>query len=490
MLKPLFDKRTKSLQDDAIQWPPTRFGCHLPGGHMKGLFPQYDYTTPDDHAETWKTALFVFDTNVLLNLYRYQARTREELLETLEKLSDRIWIPYHVALEFQRNRLTVIAAQGRRFSDIRKVIEKAKSELTNNINNLQLTKRHTLIDPEPLTTGFERLTADFLDELDRLQKSQQTLTAPDPIKTRIEEIFDGKVGAPFTTQDEVDKKNKEAESRFKINIPPGYMDKDKDKSSPDEFYHNGLAYKRKYGDYIVWDQLLEYASINQIKKLIFITDDAKEDWWEQIDFDGKKTVGPRVELIEEANRVGKLDRFLMSKPELFLKFANDFLAAEISEDTMREVRDVSSENKKKQTILYDADHPNSATYMAVANWILDRYSMLDDLSGGFPDFIANDGAENHAYIVHIATNDSKLALSRIIKKTIHTSILTKFTTLTVIFMVNTAAESERLLAYLFNTKTDITQDNIHIIVGQLKNYQGSSILHVYSESNYNDILPF
>ncbi len=44
-------------------------------------------------------ALFVFDTNVLLNLYRYQSGTRDELLNVLAQLSDRIWIPHHVALE-------------------------------------------------------------------------------------------------------------------------------------------------------------------------------------------------------------------------------------------------------------------------------------------------------------------------------------------------------------------------------------------------------
>ena len=457
---------------------------------MKGLFPQYDYTNPEDHAETWKTALFVFDTNVLLNLYRYQTRTREELLETLEKLSDRIWIPYHVALEFQRNRLTVIAAQGRRFSEIRKVVEKAKSELTNNINSLQLSKRHTLIDPEPLTTGFDKLTTDFLNELTKLQKNQQTLTAPDPIKVRIEDIFDGKVGASFTTQEEIDKKNQAAESRYKANIPPGYMDKDKDKSGPDDFHHNGLAYKRKYGDYIVWDQLLEHASQNQIKKLIFITDDAKEDWWKQIDFDGKKTVGPRTELIEEASRRGNLDRFLMSKPELFLQYANDFLAAKISEDTMQEVRDVSSENKKKQTILYNNDHPNTDIYNAVASWILDRHPMIDDLSGEFPDFIASDGTEDHAYIVHIVNDASTPEPLRTIKKTIHTSMITKFTTLTVIFIAKNIDESLRLLEHLYSNKIDTTQDNIHIIIGYIKSYKGALKLHEYSESNYCDLLPF
>jgi len=454
---------------------------------MKGLFPQYDYTTSTDYAEAWETALFVFDTNVLLNLYRYQERTREELLETLAKLSDRIWIPHHVALEFQRNRLTVIAAQGRRFSDIRKVIEKSKSDLAASINNLQLTKRHTLIDPEPLTAGFETLTSDFLAKLDKLQKSQQTLTGPDPIKIKIEEIFDGKVGSTFVSQDEIDKQNKIADSRYKSKIPPGYKDTDKDKDGPDEFYHNGLIYKKKFDDYIVWNQLLDHAATKNIKKLIFITDDAKEDWWEQIDFDGPKTIGPRAELIEEASRIGKLDTFLMYKPEGFLKYANEILAAKVSEETLREVRYVSSENKKKNSILYDPSHPNSPAYMAVANWILDRYPMLDDLSGGFPDFIANDEDRNHAYIVHIVNNASKLEILRLVKKVINASVITNFTTLTIVFIVDTAFESQVLLDHLLTTEIPTSQNNIHIVIGQLQSTHNQSTLKIYTESNYSEL---
>ena len=128
---------------------------------MKGLFPQYDHSNNVDFSETWRSALFVFDTNVLLNLYRYQESTREELLNVIEKLSDRIWLPHHVALEFQRNRLTVIAGQSKRFTDIRIVIENAKANLSKEIHNLQLKQRHALINPEPLMSGFEDLTKTF-----------------------------------------------------------------------------------------------------------------------------------------------------------------------------------------------------------------------------------------------------------------------------------------------------------------------------------------
>lgn len=453
---------------------------------MKGLFPQYDYTTSTDQAETWKTALFVFDTNVLLNLYRYHERTREELLETLDKLSERIWIPHHVALEFQRNRLTVIAAQGRRFSEIRKAIEKSKTDLTNSINNLQLTKRHTLINPEPLTTGFEKLTSRFLAELEKLQKNQQTLTAPDPIKIKIEDIFDGKVGKAFASQSDVDQKSKEAEARYKSKIPPGYKDSEKDKDGPDDFNHNGITYNKKYGDYFVWSQILDHAVHSQQKKLIFITDDAKEDWWQQIDFDGPKTVGPRAELIEEAGRIGKLDTFLMYKPENFLKHANEFLAAKVSQETLIEVRDVSSENKKRANP--SLSPPRSDIERAVLDWLLKHHKKVTQYSNNFPDFITSEDDILHGYDVK-QIRSTKFGIYEDIILHAKNAITKKdLSTLTIIFIVDTSFATRLILTILLSHKIPDIPDNIIIAFGQVNYSAGGPVFEVAYEERYNDII--
>lgn len=68
---------------------------------MKGMFPQYEERTVEEFKSAWKDGLFVFDTNVLLNFYRYQTATRKELIDILHQLPNRIWIPHHVGLEFQ-----------------------------------------------------------------------------------------------------------------------------------------------------------------------------------------------------------------------------------------------------------------------------------------------------------------------------------------------------------------------------------------------------
>ncbi|QXG29093.1 PIN-like domain-containing protein [Pseudomonas viridiflava] len=366
---------------------------------MKGLFSQYDYFEGKDYSDAWRSALFVFDTNVLLNLYRYQARTREELLDALRKLNDRVWIPHHVALEFQRNRLKVIAAQGKKFSEVRKLVEGSRADLTKGIASLQLNKRHSHINPEPLIKGFEKLVSEFLSDLESLQQSQQSLTGPDPIKAVVEEIFNKKVGKAFLSQDDVDKKNKEAELRYKLKIPPGYKDDGKDKDDPDEYVHNGLIYKKKYGDYLVWSQILDHAHANKVENLIFITDDAKEDWWSQIDFEGPKTVGPRTELIEEAARIGSIETFLMYKPEGFLKYANEFLSTNVSKETLTEVHDVSTANKNKAIGKIGKRMTAGKATNLVWRWLQENHLKIIYSQSTYPDFIYHEPDGAHGYEV-------------------------------------------------------------------------------------------
>jgi PIN like domain len=54
----------------------------------------------------------VIDTNVLLNLYRYNESTRDDPLEVLQKVGDRLWVPHQVMKEFWRTRVGVLASRG------------------------------------------------------------------------------------------------------------------------------------------------------------------------------------------------------------------------------------------------------------------------------------------------------------------------------------------------------------------------------------------
>ena len=253
---------------------------------MKGIFPQYSIFSDRMRSAIWKEAVFIFDTNVLLNLYRYEKSTRDLLFEILEQNSGRIWIPYHVALEFQRNRLKVIADQNKRFSDVRKVVDKVRNDMSNSFDSFQLKTRHSSINPQKLTDGFNKLANDFFRHLDDLQKSQQQVNGVDPLKVRVEALFHHRVGNPPSDQHVLDCWSKEAEDRYSRKVPPGYLDSGKDKEEGNEFLHNNLRYKTQYGDYYVWAQILDYVRKNGVKSVIYVTDDNKEDWWQKVESEG------------------------------------------------------------------------------------------------------------------------------------------------------------------------------------------------------------
>ncbi len=80
---------------------------------MKEIFPEF-YRPEDEEFQTlWSSCVFIFDTNVLLDLYRYSADSRSDFFDVLEhnEIRGRLWLPHQVAYEFQKNRLNVIITQ-------------------------------------------------------------------------------------------------------------------------------------------------------------------------------------------------------------------------------------------------------------------------------------------------------------------------------------------------------------------------------------------
>lgn len=379
------------------------------------MFPEFDVGATTNYKEVWQDAIFVFDTNVLLNLYRYQSATRDQLLTVLGKLSNRIWIPHHVALEFQRNRLSVLADQNKRFTEVRSAISKAQSSLDSDLRKLQLERRHSLIDPAPVTTGFKEITTKFLRELDEIQEKQQKLTGPDTLKDQVEALFEGRVGSAPKDQAGLDALNRSAEGRYAIQIPPGYMDDVKDRKGPDEHVSGGITYKRKYGDFVVWSQLLEHAKENEIKTLVFVTDDAKVDWWWVVDMDGPKTLGPRPELVEEAKRVGGIDAFHMFRPEGFLAHSEEALKTGVSKEALDEVRDLSRIRANLGSKHRRSGFDLSIAESAVFDWLGKSFSHVVRVRAAYPDFVVNDQGQRIGLEVY-ANESVRLRTSRIREK--------------------------------------------------------------------------
>lgn len=447
---------------------------------MKNIFNGYYPPSKNEFETLWRNAIFVFDTNVLLNLYRYQASTRDSLLSVIEKLSDRVWIPYHAGLEFQRNRLHVIAAQRKRYSEVKSIISKSISGLQNELDNLQLKKRHSHIDPEKLIVNINRVKDDFLSELDTLEKQSTGVTSLDEIRNKIDKLFEGKVGSAPTGQNEIDILFKEADIRYKNNIPPGFEDSNKDDRKPDDFTYGGITYKRKYGDIIIWKQIIKHAKNNSLKDVIFITDDNKSDWWWQIESNGKKTIGVRPELTDELKRDAGVERFYVYNTEGFLSYANEQIGAQVTDEAIEEVREVSISHRSHTLDPHISQRLAISTENAVFNWLHNMYPGLQRNISGSPDFTCYEGEHRYGFEVLLIRNLK--VISKIINS-IHKSYFIlkeyEYYEMSLIVVVLKDEDVDWIKKFL-NKRLDTTVPNLRIIIGKAEFYEDSSFVYGFT----------
>lgn len=244
---------------------------------MRASFPGYFRPTEDEFSALWGNCTFAIDANVLLNLYRYSPGTRRELEKALESVKGRLFIPHQAAKEFLKNRLSVTTGQAEEYTRAVKVIK----ELTEHLSN---RKRHPFL-PESEHQQFVEMSAELCTHLETQRAALQDRLTADEVLAFVEQTFDGKTGEVLPTES-LKSLAAEGDSRYQQEVPPGYKDGKKDAS--------GDPY-RKYGDLIVWKQIINRAKVTSTP-IIFVTDDKKEDWWQE---QSGRTIGPRPELVEE-----------------------------------------------------------------------------------------------------------------------------------------------------------------------------------------------
>jgi len=279
---------------------------------MRKMIREFIEPTKKEKRYLWDHAVFVFDTNVLLNLYRYSATTRKSLFAAFKSFQDRLWIPYQVAYEFMCDRCQVIFETVLRYDKFSKEI---KTFTDRAIELLRLT---------PDDSEISDLTHYLSSWLENNKKNNLlvTDTEEDEILTEILEIFDKKVG-DIIDDTELSAIRDEGKKRFDKSIPPGFMDMNKKKEQDDN---------NTYGDLIIWKQILKYAKDKKVG-IIFVTHDQKEDWWNTIN---GKTIGPRIELRREfINETHQ--KFHMYTMNSFISTYNEINAKKIEKRAVAEI---------------------------------------------------------------------------------------------------------------------------------------------------------
>jgi hypothetical protein len=295
---------------------------------VKNTFGEYYNLDPENLKSHWEKDIFSFDANVLLNLYRYSPKTREAFFKVLEKIKDRIWIPYQAGLEYHRNRLNVIHAQQAAYDSIRELLNKKKGEIEAQLNEF---KRHPYLETELLKKQIDSAFTSIQKDLTSLDDKHPDYIKSDPIRDKLVELLENRIGEDFSAK-ELESFYKEGKDRFEKEIPPGYKDLNTKKNE-------GL--RRIYGDLILWKQVINKAK-GESESIILITDDLKEDWWYR--FKGK-TIGPRVELIKEFQEETK-KRISIYQADKFLTLANEYLKQDTKNEVIEEIRNLRQEDLK------------------------------------------------------------------------------------------------------------------------------------------------
>ncbi|MFD2793669.1 PIN domain-containing protein [Promicromonospora vindobonensis] len=289
---------------------------------MRNAFRGYYRPTDDELNDVWSDGHLIFDTNALLNLFRYTPETREEFLEAMRARRDDLWIPYQVGKEFHERRLGVVQQTHKAFVDISASLEKIRKSADALKGSFNM---HPSLDADGIAQSIEEAIQGALADVDGARERHAEYrdgSIVDDIFREVTDLFADRVGPPYSDA-RMKELYSEADARYERKQPPGYEDADK-----------GDA--RMYGDFILWMQILDHAEETK-RPAIFVTQDAKPDWWYRV---GGETFGPRPELIAEyLDRSSRLVHFY--DPKRFLRFYAQDAGVRLKTSSISEVEKVS-----------------------------------------------------------------------------------------------------------------------------------------------------
>lgn len=302
-------------------------------GGIYDAFPGYRLPPDDEIDSALQSALVVVDANVLLNLYRYNESTRDDLLGILSTLGDRLWTPHQVMREFWRNRLSVLASRDSATSQVLDALTKQHRATDAALMHWAKATAINLADQEAMLAKVIQLHDELEDAIQShtpASSGTSSGTRAEPVLVSLETLLQGKVGPPLDAdewQEAVDEGNRRASN----SEPPGYLDAEKANSDLPE---------KAAGDYLVWYEAIQEASRRDLDVLL-VTGDEKEDWWWRY---RSEFLGPRGELVAELQtRCGR--QLYMMRPVDLLKRASA-LEVTVRVESVEDVARVSREGEE------------------------------------------------------------------------------------------------------------------------------------------------
>lgn len=301
---------------------------------MKDRFPEFYNEL--DFEELWKRCTFVFDTNILINLYGFTKEDYNEFMDILNDISSRLWMPHQIGWEYQKNRHIGIKTASDKHNTLKSLIKNLNTQLKN-IKNSITELQVEYVDTDLINECLKKIDSNIKKMSTGIATPNFNKANADKIRDKLDSLYKGKVGAEYSSS-RLKEIYKKTECRYASNIPPGFRDKNKKEGNP-------------FGDFILWNQMIDYAR-DKNKSLIFITEDTKDDWWLN-----KK---PNPYLIKEFSSTGQ--EFYMYNYGDFLTQAKNYLQAKIKQSTIKKVKNT----EKLRDLLKSSDEQDSSQENEVA----------------------------------------------------------------------------------------------------------------------------
>lgn len=288
---------------------------------MKSKFSLYYRLSDKEKEELFEreNCYFVFDTNALLDIYRFGKDTAGKILSLIKEKKDRIVIPFHVAEEYHQRMMDIITELYSSYNTFQKN-NNGESILELFSENLNLNKY------PPIKRKFQKHIGKALDAFFEDIASEESYIKEQyntwNLQNEISELLKGKILDSFT-DDDIGEIKKEGSSRYNDKIPPGYKDSSKSPKT-----------ENIYGDLIIWKEILRFSKEKNCS-IIFITRDLKEDWVQKTH---GIVCGPRLELLKEFKEISA-GTFYIYTLDQFITFANK-QSKVLGEPEISEMKDV------------------------------------------------------------------------------------------------------------------------------------------------------
>ncbi|HGK7933963.1 TPA: PIN-like domain-containing protein, partial [Streptococcus pyogenes] len=297
-------------------------------------------------------------------------------VDSLKSIKRNLYIPYLVALEFHFNKSNKKKTKKRNADSYFKQVKSALNQLKSSVQNTDLIK----MDIENgklkhLIGNLELFTDDFLTKVNSFVRDEIT-DKEDEVYKELLNIISDSIGDVYE-QEWIDEIEKEGEKRFAEAIPPGFDDKNKDGTRK----YNGISYHQKYGDLIIWKDILKKATEQpRGDKVIFITNDGESNKKSDLIYKtSNMKVGPSIFLMNEL--------YMCSRKKLYI-LNNTTLVNMITELTEDEIDRIEAQEEKKYVVTFP-------------KWILDKAEK---------DVRARNESNNSSVVYYI---DSENRLARI-----------------------------------------------------------------------------